>query len=144
MKTILSYYSVVMLLLVLAVSLQAQTQSAPSQSQTTPAEVWSVTIGVFSGRPDPVFTLLPSEVAEVRARLGKAPSVRAVADAKETILPARLGYRGMRLKASTGDKVIEDMEICETQIQRKTAGALSMASWSASKAIFCRWLLPRV
>jgi hypothetical protein len=69
-----------------------------------PAEVWKVTIDVFSGVPNPVFTLEPSEVAEVQARLDSAPLVRPMASANETIIPARLGYRGMHtiLRRTTG------------------------------------------
>jgi len=89
-----------------------------------PAEVWKVTIDVFSGMPNPVFTLEPSEVAEVRARLGSAPLVRPMASANETVRPARLGYRGMLVKATAGTNAIEDTEISEGKILRKTAGAL--------------------
>ena len=89
-----------------------------------PAEVWKVTIDVFSGVPNPVFTLEPSEVAEVQARLDSAPLVRPMASANETIIPARLGYRGMHIKASAGDRVIEDTEISEGTILRRTTGAV--------------------
>jgi hypothetical protein len=89
-----------------------------------PAEVWKVTIDVFSGVPNPVFTLEPSEVAEVQARLDSAPWVRPMASANETIIPARLGYRGMQVRASAGGNVIEDTEISEGTILRRTTGAV--------------------
>jgi hypothetical protein len=89
-----------------------------------PAEVWKVTIDVFSGVPNPVFTLEPSEVAEVQARLDSAPWVRPMASANETIIPARLGYRGMQVRASAGGNVIGDTEISEGTILRSTTGAV--------------------
>ena len=93
-------------------------------ADTPPAEVWKVTIDVFSGVPNPVFTLEPSEVAEVQARLDSAPWVRPMASANETIIPARLGYRGMQVRASAGGNVIEDTEISEGTILRRTTGAV--------------------
>jgi hypothetical protein len=100
----------------------AGTNSA--QAQTASAEVWTVTIDVFSGQPNPTFTLDASEVAEVRARLNATPLIRAMTGAKETIIPARLGYRGMLIKATAGGKAIEDTEASGAKIMRKTASAL--------------------
>ena len=97
--------------------------SSPS-TDAPPAEVWKVTIDVNSGLPNPVFTLEPSEVVEVQARLDRAPLVRPMDSANETIIPARLGYRGMHVKASAGDTVIEDTEISEGTILRRTTGAV--------------------
>lgn len=118
MKSFLSISSGVLFALTLANSL-------PAQAQTSTAEVWQVEIAVFSGVENPVLTLEPGEVAEVRARLKRVSVVRAKTDAEETLLPARLGYRGMVIRGSTGGKPLEHTEVSENKVLRKVDGTLN-------------------
>jgi hypothetical protein len=94
------------------------------QAQTATAEVWTVTVDVFSGMPNPAFTLTASEITEVRARLSAAPQLRAMTNPKETILPARLGYRGMMVSAVASGKQIEKCEVAAGKILRRLAGVV--------------------
>jgi hypothetical protein len=56
-----------------------------------------VTVEVFSGRPDPTFTLSEAEVADIRRQLeGMKP---AEAPAAGT---GRLGYRGIKVESASG------------------------------------------
>jgi hypothetical protein len=52
-----------------------------------------VTLQVFSGRPDPSWTLSDAEAAEFSRRVADAPPATATLPAQE-----RLGYRGFRLE----------------------------------------------
>jgi hypothetical protein len=118
MRSLLSFSSGVLFALILA-------NSPRTQAQTSTAEVWKVEIAVFSGVKNPVFTLEPAEVAEVRARLNSAAVVRSVTSDKETVIPARLGYRGMLITGAAARKWLEDTQVSENRILRRLAGTLN-------------------
>jgi hypothetical protein len=114
------------------------TETAKAQSGSS--EVWTVVIDIFSGRPNPKFTLDAAEVQEVKARLGRAPAMSTAAMPDKTIRPARLGYRGILLKSSAGARVVEDSEVSKGKIFRKGPGAKALMDDKAAGAGIERYL----
>jgi hypothetical protein len=63
-----------------------------------------VEIDVFSGRPNPVFNLLPAELQEFNQFLSKAKIEKANEDIKAELIPSILGYRGLRIRERGDNK----------------------------------------
>ena len=116
--TVLYYYGILQRVVALMAGGNARAQATP--------EVWTITIDMFSGLPNPTFTLTAAEVAELKARLGRAPAMAAAAMPATTIRPSILGYRGIIIKATAGSRVVEDAEISKGRIFRKGPGARAL------------------
>jgi hypothetical protein len=108
---------------------------APSQSKTTQLQV---VIHVFSGRPNPVFTLDASEAREAQSWLAhaveaaRAPDSRSAGEAPRTVFPNKLGYIGISIRELGGDGgVLSETEVMGRdglvrltgQQPRRTAGS---------------------
>jgi hypothetical protein len=77
-----------------------------------------VEIHVFSGRPNPVFMLTEGEAADVKGSLTTAPGAATeTGKVPATLLPARLGYRGISLREYAPDGRL----VSETQISGQKA-----------------------
>ena len=73
-----------------------------ADAQTAP-ETWQVVVDVFSGRPNPTFTLAGAELVQAKDRMSRA---RATAPAGASgIRPSILGYRGMIISGSLNAEV---------------------------------------
>ena len=94
-------------------------------------EVWKVEIDMYSGRPNPTFTLTAAEVTELKARMGKAPAMAAAAMPDKSIRPSKLGYRGIIVSGKAGTQVLEDTEVSKGKIFRK-AGTKALMDDSAA------------
>ncbi len=80
---------------------------------------WTVVIDVFSGLPNPVFTLQDSEVAQVRGLLAKTQAA-AEPKSEQDVFPSRLGYRGMFIRQmGTNQAVLAEIHIRGKNILQK-------------------------
>jgi hypothetical protein len=102
--------------------LKVQTANAQSAS----SETWQVEISMYSGLPNPTYTLSTAEIAQVKSHITSAPALPAASVANDTILPSILGYRGMIVIGTTsGKQVVEHTEVSGSKIYRK-AGARAL------------------
>ena len=72
----------------------------PAAAQQSGAPAITVSVLVFSGRPDPTFDLRPAEQAKLVALLKAAPTQESAG--RETVIPAILGYKGIVVENPTG------------------------------------------
>jgi hypothetical protein len=100
----------------------------------TSGETWQVEIDIFSGRPNPVFTLSASEVADVKGRLATAKSAAGASANVKTIRPSILGYRGLLIlgKSSDGKQVTGDIEVYKGKLLRRTPSPAAVLDDSAA------------
>src|SRR5262245_17453233 len=63
----------------------------------TPSTEWAARVLVYSGRPDPTWTLDPTDVADLRAIWDGLPPGRA-----SQLRTSRLGYRGVMVLDPSG------------------------------------------
>jgi hypothetical protein len=96
----------------------ARAQSGPSGAATGVA--WQVEIDMFSGVPNPVFTLTPAEATQIVGQIGQAPALSTTAVSGDSILPSILGYRGMIVRGhDQNNQLVEHTEISSGKIFRK-------------------------
>lgn len=109
--------------------LDASTHSASAQSVTIKRQV---EIDIFSGRPNPVFTLNESEATLVQRWL--TPTVDALAKVDsasplktpESVLPSKLGYRGIVIWEYAADgRVLSRTEIAGKSVLARPTGQLA-------------------
>jgi hypothetical protein len=112
---------------ILAAGLIALTTTGTSIAQA-PEETWQVEIDIFSGLPNPVFTLTSREVGDIKARLATAKTVSGLDASAASIRPSRLGYRGVviRGKSADGQKTTADIELYARRILRRAPAARAM------------------
>ncbi len=73
----------------------------PRMSAAPTANTLQVEVLIFSGRPNPVFTITdPAEIKEITALVNGLPKNAADAVRKSAANPAVLGYRGIEVKNS--------------------------------------------
>jgi hypothetical protein len=98
------------------VPVQAPGPAAHATTQLTPAPVATVqpaagtlqpggamvSLDIFSGRPNPVWTLSPAETIALRGLLDRLPASPCPS------LPAQLGYRGFVVQFSSGSRAAGD------------------------------------
>jgi hypothetical protein len=103
------------------------------QAQTVP-ENWQIEVDVFSGLPNPVFTLTGAELAQVKNRLSSAPTIAGASSAMASIRPAILGYRGIIVRGRSADQtqVTADAEIFHGRILRRGPSARALLDDRAS------------
>jgi hypothetical protein len=121
------------LLVGLTISLVGVVAMLGKAGAQSPGETWQVEVDVFSGRPNPVFTLSASEITDVKGRLATARSV-AGADANvKTIRPSILGYRGLKVigKSSDGKQVTGDIELYRGKSLRRMPSPAAVLDDSA-------------
>ena len=74
----------------------AMLRKANAQSTT---ELWQVEVDIYSGLPNPVFTLTAEEMAQARQRLAKAIPLGPADAQTATVRPSMLGYRGIIVRS---------------------------------------------
>lgn len=93
-------------------------------ADTEPA-IWQVEIDVFSGHPNPVFTLQESEAAQVKALLSKAQASAKPNDIN-SVFPSRLGYRGIFIRqVGTNQTVVSEIQLRGKDILQKSGAGES-------------------
>jgi hypothetical protein len=125
-----SSISAVTPLAILVSCLAALTGSVPLASAQSVSRR-EVEVHIFSGRPNPVFTLTRSEGAEVRqllAAVADAPvKIDPGSQAKEPETPfaSRLGYRGLSLREYAADgTLLSNTDIAGQNVLVRAAGRL--------------------
>lgn len=90
----------------------------------TATETWQVEVDIYSGRPNPVFTLTSTELADLKSRLGSAKSVAGASPNVKTVRPSILGYRGLIVTGKSGDgtQTTGDVEVYKGKILRRAPG----------------------
>jgi hypothetical protein len=128
MKTILRRTSLIVLTLaaVVAVFSTAGAQTAP--------ETWQIEVDVFSGRPNPKFTVTGADLAQVKDRMGRAKMMAAMSAGAASIRPSILGYRGIIIHGTTADQkqVLADAEVFAARILRRGPGAPALLDDTAT------------
>ena len=116
-------------LVFLLAAIDGSTHIASAQSVTVKRQV---EIDIFSGRPNPVFTLNDSEATLVQRWL--TPTVDALAKGDsaapmktpESVLPSKLGYRGIVLWEYAADgRVLSRTEIAGKSVLARPTGQLA-------------------
>ena len=110
-------------------ALDVSTHIASAQSVTVKRQV---EIDIFSGRPNPVFTLTESEATDVQRSLTPATDALAKVDSSspvktpESVLPSKLGYRGIVIQEYAADgRVLSRTEIAGRSVLVKPTGQLA-------------------
>jgi hypothetical protein len=123
-----SSISAVTLLTILASCLAALMGSVPVASAQSVSRR-EVEVHIFSGRPNPVFTLTRSEGAEVRQLLAGATDAPAKVDADsqakkpETPFASKLGYRGLSIREYAADgTLLSNTDIAGQKVLVRAAG----------------------
>lgn len=98
--------------------------------ETTNSRALEVTLLVFSGRPNPVFTITdPSEIKEILALAAALPRhSKQMSD--DAVIPPRLGYQGIAVKNLSG----ESPDIAGFLVNRATVQLKRHASRAANSA----------
>jgi hypothetical protein len=99
-----------LLFIILCVGANSNLRAADNPSGSREVE-----IDVFSGRPNPVFSLQTAEIQELDRFLSKATVEKSGAAAKAEIIPSILGYRGLRIRERGDNKVV----VSEIQVAGK-------------------------
>ena len=116
-------------------ALDSSTHVAEAQSVTVKRQV---EIDIFSGRPNPVFTLNDSEAKLVQRWL--APTVDALAKVDsasplktpQSVLPSKLGYRGIVIWEYAADgRVLSRTEIAGKSVLARPTGQLARLTTSS-------------
>lgn len=134
-----SSISIVTPLVLLVACLAALLGSAPQASAQSVSR-WEVEVHIFSGRPNPVFTLTRSEAAEVRRLLAGTADVPvevapdAQAKEPETPFPAKLGYRGLSIREYAADGTLSsNTDIAGHNVLVRAAGRQSWKTASSDE-----------
>jgi len=132
-----SSISTVTLVAILVSCLAALLGSAPQASAQSVGR-WEVEVHIFSGRPNPVFTLTRSEAAEVRRLLARAADVPEEvapdpqAKEAESPFPSRLGYRGLSIREYADDGTLSsNTDIAGHNVLVRAAGRQSRKTASS-------------
>lgn len=106
--------------------------SKRSEERPSP-DAATVEADLYSGRPNPAWSLTPEEVAQLVDR------VDALARADEAEPPGRLGYRGLRLRLQAGGREIASGESFDGHLRfQDAAGSRHLADPGGEVE---RWLL---
>jgi hypothetical protein len=89
--------------LIIASSCGGADLSKRSEERPSP-DAATVEVDLYSGRPNPAWTLTPEEVARLVERID------ALAPAEEVEPPGRLGYRGLRFRLLAGGREVASGE----------------------------------
>lgn len=102
-------------------------------NESPAAEAATVEVDLYSGRPNPAWSLTPEETARLVERIdGMAP-------ADEAEPPGRLGYRGLRFRLSAGGRETASGESFDEHVRfRDSAGVRHLADPGREVE---RWLL---
>ena len=106
--------------------------SKRSEERPSP-DAATVEADLYSGRPNPFWSLTPEEVARLVERVG------GLAPADEAEPPGRLGYRGLRFRLSAQGREIASGESFESHLRfQDSAGSRHLADPGGEVE---RWLL---
>ena len=132
-----SYIKTVTPLAILVSCLAALLGSAPQASAQSVSRS-EVEVHIFSGRPNPVFTLTRSEATEVRRLLAGAADVPVEvapdpqAKEPETPFPSKLGYRGLSIREYAADgTLLSNTDIAGHNVLVRAAGRQSRKTASS-------------
>jgi hypothetical protein len=85
--------------------------SDPALATEDAPDTWQVEVHVYSGRPNPVFDLNPTEAERTKTLLSRAQSLPNE-EARTTIFPAILGYRGLSIRqANASGRIISEAKV---------------------------------
>lgn len=99
------------------------------KAQTAGGETWEVEVDIYSGRPNPVFTLTAGEMTSVNNLIAAAPAAARASTDGKSIRPRVLGYRGLIIRSRSADGRLTAMnvEISRGRILRRASAVAAAA-----------------
>jgi len=128
-------FTLISILLTACATASGPTPSQGDHATPTPSseDVGSVTLHIFSGRPDPVWIMTPEQVSQFAAL------VTALEPIGSHVMPQHLGYRGLRVNVSELNSLLSPVLVAHGIVCQGEGGDAKYAA-DTTHAVE-RWLL---